>query len=126
MFRRIGHVLLIVALLGATGGHWVVLQSFAWANMLADHARTECLADAVSNTFDGKHPCPLCKQIAAERNSEKKADWQAGTSRLEFSHETIAVNLVAPSDFSLLARQNERAPMLSRTPPVPPPRSLQG
>ena len=41
MFRKLGHILLIVALLAAVGGHWIVLQSVAWTNMLAGNLRTD-------------------------------------------------------------------------------------
>jgi len=117
---------LIVALLGATGAHWAALQSFAWATMLASNARTECLTDAIANTFDGAHPCPICKQIAASRNAEKKADLQAGQTRLEYSFDAVSVVFMAPSDFNLLPQANDTAASLLRPPPVPPPRGLQG
>lgn len=73
---RAGHLLLIIALLSATSTHWVMLQSVAWAAMLADNARTNSLPAAIGKTFDGKHPYALCKQIAKGRRSERKSDQQ--------------------------------------------------
>jgi len=35
--------------------------------------QTCSVSEALSKTFDGKHPYRLCKQIAAAKKSEKKA-----------------------------------------------------
>jgi hypothetical protein len=114
--------MLIVALLGATGGHWALLQSVAWATMLANNARTECLADAVSNTFDGRHPCPLCRQIAQERQSEKKSDLQLESRKLEYPSESVAFIFSPPNHFFLLGERGSSALLLTEAPPTPPPR----
>lgn len=126
MFVRVGNLLLIVALLGATGAHWAVLQSVAWATMLADHARTEDFGAAVSKTFDGKHPCALCKQVAQGRQDEKKTDAQTGLKRLEFFHRAMVFFLQPPCPFSTPVESVSAAPQLTDTPPVPPPRILPG
>src|SRR5258708_36952071 len=83
VFNRLGHVLLIVALLCATGSHWVMLQSVAWATMLAENARTDSFQTALAKTFDGRHPCALCRQIAQGRQPEKKSDPQLDIKKLE-------------------------------------------
>lgn len=64
---------MVAALFLSTGGHLAVLQGVAWANMLRDNARTGSLSTAVEKTFDGKHPCPMCKKIAKARTAEQKA-----------------------------------------------------
>jgi hypothetical protein len=51
-------------LVAGTGAHWGALQSVAWTRMLAENLRTVLFADAVVRTFDGQHPCSLCKVIA--------------------------------------------------------------
>jgi len=38
----------------------VVLQSYAWANMLSQRIPSQGISEAVSTTFDGAHPCELC------------------------------------------------------------------
>ena len=40
--------------------------------MLTQNLRTGSLEDAVTKTFDGQHPCCLCKQIAAGKKSESE------------------------------------------------------
>jgi hypothetical protein len=127
VFSRFGHLLLIVALLGATGAHWVVLQSVAWATMFADNARTESLQEAVQKTFDGRHPCALCKQIAKGRQSEQKPDQQqTELKRLEFLHGTVALVIQSPKHFRWLPEPRVSAILRVQTPPVPPPRILPG
>ena len=44
--------------------------------MLADNLQTGSLTEAVSKTFDGDHPCPMCKAIKQGRADEQKQDQQ--------------------------------------------------
>ena len=122
MFRRPGHVLLILALLNATGMHWALLQSAAWAAMIASQARTESLSTAVSQTLDGRHPCPLCRQIAKSRQTQNKTDLQTAAQKLEFSNELAKFFISPPSRYILLNDGNFSAALLMQSPPTPPPR----
>jgi hypothetical protein len=40
--------------------------------MVKDFSRTGSITQAVGKTFDGKHPCPMCKKIASARTGEEK------------------------------------------------------
>jgi hypothetical protein len=124
VFSRFGHVLLIIALLGATGGHLAVLQSIAWATMLADNSRDYPLEEAISKTFDGKHPCALCLKIARERHAEKKSDVQVEVKKLEFVRQSEPLFVISPAHFVWLREMPAAWSSLTQTPPVPPPRSL--
>lgn len=126
VFNRLGHLLLIVALLGATGSHWMMLQSVAWATMLAENARTDSFQTALANTFDGRHPCALCKQIAQGRQSEKKSDQQLTVKKLEFFNQPVVFIITSPARYALSGERNSSAVQLPHSPPVPPPRSLPG
>jgi hypothetical protein len=64
-------VLLLVLSLGL---HWAVLQTVAWAGMVVAYSQNSTLREAVSKTFDGQHPCPLCKAIEQGREHEKQQD----------------------------------------------------
>ena len=122
MFTRLGNLLLIVALLGATGTHWMMLQSVAWATMLAENARTESLPAAIGKTFDGKHPCALCKQITKGRQDEKRTDARLELKKLEFLHQPIFFALTPSAEFSLAVPNLGCPSLLTWQPPVPPPR----
>src|SRR5258706_3932331 len=102
VFVRLGHVLMIVALLAATGAHWAALQSVAWTTMLAENLQSVSVSQALVKTFDGKHPCPLCKAVAAGKDSEKKSDFTLELKKLEFPPAPERFVLVAPVQFRLL------------------------
>jgi hypothetical protein len=69
--RTIG-LLLCFFFISSSGGGWFVIQSFAWANMIWQSAASESIRDSVIRTFDGKHPCEICKHIAREKS--KRSD----------------------------------------------------
>lgn len=55
-----------------TGGHWAVLQSIAWARMISQYAQQESLGGALAKTFDGNHPCPMCRAIQQGQQQERQ------------------------------------------------------
>ena len=124
MILRIGNLLLIVALLAATGGHWALLQSVAWTSMLAEHLQSETFSAAMEQTFDGRHPCKLCCAIAAAKKSEKKTEFPLSAQKIEFPPLASGLVLYAPAAFQLLFTANTYADSPSLTPPTPPPRNL--
>ena len=69
---RTGHVLMVIAILTASGGHWAVLQTIAWGGMLVEYSQQGGITKAVGETFDGKHPCALCCSIQKGKQTEKK------------------------------------------------------
>ncbi len=64
-------MLVIGALLHLCGGHWGVLQGIAWAKMLIEYSQVDGLRQGIAKTFDGEHPCEMCRSIAKGRDSEK-------------------------------------------------------
>jgi hypothetical protein len=121
VFARLGHLLLILALLAATGGHWALLQTVAWTNMLASNLRTDSLQVAVTKTFDGQHPCKLCKEISAGKKAEKKAEFPTTSAKFEFISERLVFIFSAPDSFRLLTALTESLTSRSEAPPTPPP-----
>ena len=126
VLRKSGHVLLIVALLSASGTHWLVLQSVAWTTMLASNLRTSSLGEALERTFDGRHPCRLCRQIARDRQDEKKTEFRSETRQLEFIYTTPAFIFETPPPPGDFCAVPDLVDCLPHAPPVPPPRSLPG
>jgi hypothetical protein len=46
------------------GGHLAVLQGVAWVGMVGDRlANCQSIKQALSETFDGEHPCALCSAV---------------------------------------------------------------
>jgi len=122
VIQRIGNLLLIVALLAATGGHWALLQSIAWTSMLADHMQSESFGVSLVQTLDGRHPCKLCCAIAAAKKSEKKTEFPLSAQRIEFPPLTPGLVLFGPTAFQLLSLSDTFADSTVHTPPTPPPR----
>src|SRR5213083_1647906 len=93
MFRCAGRIATISALCLSIGLHWIALQSLAWTTMIIDYSKRAPLCQAITQTFDGAHPCSLCRAVNAGKNSEKKTDLQAPTPKIDM----ICVSRTAPS-----------------------------
>ena len=50
---------------------------------MVNNSRTLPLPQALAKTFDGKHPCSLCKFVAAGKKSEKKPEAQIHPTKLD-------------------------------------------
>lgn len=70
-WRATGCAVCLLAILAMLGGHWLVLQSFAWARMIHEFSKQGSLRSAIAMTFDGKHPCNLCLTIQNGRQQEQ-------------------------------------------------------
>ena len=73
IFRAVGSAACLLAVMALLGGHWAVLQSFAWARMMGQFARQESLASALTKTFDGRHPCALCLVVQQGHQAEQRS-----------------------------------------------------
>jgi hypothetical protein len=124
VFVRIGNILLIAAMLAAINGHWAVLQSVAWTTMLAGNLRHGSFTEAVQCTFDGKHPCCLCKAITAGKQTEKKTEFARLVQKIEFPPMIRFPHSFPPSQFELLPGHDTFAALFIQKPPVPPPRGI--
>ena len=101
----------------------MILQSVAWTTMLVQNLHAESFEQAIVTTFDGKHPCCLCKQIAKAKQTEKKSDFQMDLRRLDFSYSNLALAFYPPSDFYELRAADETALLIDHAPAVPPPKA---
>ena len=115
---RCGLVLTLVLTLGL---HWALLQTVAWSNMLAHNLQRGSIAEAWTKTFDGKHPCELCKQIAAGKKAEKRAQFPTLAKKLEFVSTRPVFVFSAPTDFRLAGSPAGGLTVWSEDPPTPPP-----
>jgi hypothetical protein len=126
VFGRCAKFLAVIALVIMTGFQWTALQTFAWATMLANNLRTQSVSEAVCETFDGNHPCPICKAIAAAKKSQKKSEATLSLSRPEFLPPTQLAALTAP-DRDHAASESEALPDSPfMRPLLPPPRHFVG
>jgi hypothetical protein len=126
VFSRLPKLAIVAALACSLGLHWGLLQSVAWVRMVLSYSQVSPLTEAVSKTFDGKHPCSICKGIAQSRQSEKKPESFPTAKKFEFSYSATAFLFAAPSEYWEAGRPEAAGATLARTPPVPPPRQLPG
>jgi hypothetical protein len=80
---RASQFLLIGTLFVSLGGHLALLQTVAWGNMLRDYSRGTSLKEAAKMTFDGEHPCELCKVVKKSKQEEKKKPLVKAEAKME-------------------------------------------
>ena len=99
------------------------MQSIAWASMVINYSQHCSFVKAVQQTFDGAHPCDLCKRISNAKDAEKKPDTQRSTPKADL---ICVVRRFAPLPPFCHVDYTELASFLvsgSLEPPSPPPRA---
>ena len=125
-FLRLGQWLLIAALFSATGAQWLALQSIAWGTMLVAYARHDSLPVAIEKTFDGRHPCDLCKVIAREKQTEKQTAAVISVAKMDWFHEPRKIVMERPEAPWVWREEAFLSEARCEAPPLPPPRGLVG
>ncbi len=72
----------VLALVLTLGLHWALLQTVAWTGMVINYSQANPFPEAVSMTFDGEHPCRLCKVIKQGRTEEQRQERMVSTTKL--------------------------------------------
>jgi hypothetical protein len=113
-----------LALACSIGLHWCILQSVAWTGMLVNNLGTFSFSSAVERTFDGKHPCCLCKAIESGKKAEKKSTVLVPVKKLDAMSPVFAMAPSPPASFPRIATIGVVLEDLPHTPPSPPPRAV--
>ena len=124
MFRAARRFVTILALCCAIGLHWIALQSFAWTTMVIEYSKHAPLCAAITQTFDGAHPCLLCHAVNTGKTSEKKSDVQSPSPKLDLICAPRTISLIPAFTLFAYAPIAFSSPERAHSPPVPPPRSL--
>jgi hypothetical protein len=126
MLSWLGKRFVVLALVLVTGGHWALLQSVAWVGMAVSYSQDCTLRQALVKTFDGQHPCKLCKAVREGKSAEKDKNGPRPLTKFDLfpgcRQPMVASSLPAPF---LTTDQPLRAAR-SDPPPTPPPRSILG
>jgi len=123
---RVPRLAIVAALAFSIGLHWGFLQSVAWMGMLVGYSQNATVGEALVKTFDGKHPCALCKAIATAKKSQKKSEFPVTGKKFEFSYSSTSFVFSAPTRFWMAGGVEETADLLNHSPPVPPPKTVLG
>lgn len=118
LIRTLTALLLVLTL----GLHWALLQTVAWTGMIVSYSQGNSIREALNMTFDGEHPCPLCKVIkqgrAAEKNQEKEAPANKLPPAIIWQRPVYCFH----SARELFRAHDEFSPQRKYSPPKPPPR----
>lgn len=114
---------MVLALASSIGLHWAFFQSVAWMGMVITYSQETTVKEALAKTFDGRHPCPLCKEIAKSKKSEKKSEFSCQVKKLDFLTQTARFIFSPPTAFWRMTGDDLRLTPVCRTPPTPPPRA---
>lgn len=126
VFSRLSKLAVVAALACSIGLHWAFFQSVAWMGMIVSYSHDAPLTEALTKTFDGKHPCCLCKQIAKGKQSEKKSEPAPVVKKLELlCSSTIFVFCNTSPGYEIQWPERFWSSVL-QTPRLPPPRQLPG
>jgi hypothetical protein len=120
----LGRGLVILALFLAVGLDRVALQSVAWTTMLVENAKQTSLAQAVARTFDGQHPCDLCKRISSTKDSQKRPVAQPAPSKPDLICSTGIIRIISFFEDFHYAETAIQFSERGNSPPVPPPRAV--
>jgi hypothetical protein len=96
VLKRLARSLVLLAAVQILGGHWMLLQSAAWVGMVIDYSHRESLPAAIGKTFDGAHPCALCKQIVVGKKHEKKSGAPIPAGKIDLICEPRVIALHPP------------------------------
>jgi hypothetical protein len=116
-------------LMVSIGGQWMVLQGVAWVGMAVSYTMEEgSLGTGLSKTFDGEHPCPLCKAVqkGTQEDGEPANAGEKSAGKVTgdvFAGEGTAVFPPVPMRLAweMEALKGEASPA---APDLPPPRGM--
>jgi hypothetical protein len=118
---KVSKWLLVTALTLSLGFHWAILQSAAWVGMVVKYSECCNFKEALQKTFDGKHPCKLCKLVKEGKQTEKKSEAKLDVKKLDFTASADSgfhFSILHLRSFGWLANASSR----SEPPPLLPPR----
>ncbi len=124
---RLARGLMVLTICLSLGLQWAALQGIAWTGMLINFARDGgSLTEAMSKTFDGEHPCPLCKAVEKGSKQEQDKTVQSPIKKMDAVLLTVS-NLIAPQgrrvDYPTVEQRGARRAM---PPPGEPPKGVLG
>ena len=113
----------MMALCLSMGLHWAVLQSAAWMGMVVQYSRGSTVSEAIQKTFDGNHPCKLCKIVREGKKSERKQDSNTPSKQLDPCVQFETLSFVFPCFPAAQTRRFFTFSDRLDLPSVPPPKA---
>ena len=122
--RARAKIVTVSVLVLSLGLHWALLQTVAWTGMLVTYSRGTSLREAVTKTFDGQHPCALCKLVQQGRAQEEEQEQQQvkSDSKLDFGSVWQRTEFIFPRTREEICSLDTFGPSRQESPPKPRPR----
>jgi hypothetical protein len=90
--------------------------------MIVNYSQGSTLRSALTRTFDGQHPCTLCKIVKAGKAAEKKQDVAKASVKFDVSLVAGVIALFPPEPLSPAFVARFSSPARFQAPLTPPPR----
>src|SRR5216117_815052 len=90
------------------------------------YSQADPFKEALVKTFDGRHPCPICKFVAQGKKSEQKQETQKLLTKLDFFLDSPRIIIFPPRVDPPRPFATRTADTRKESPPTPPPRLLPG
>jgi hypothetical protein len=90
-------LIVVTSLTLSIGGHWGLLQTIAWSNMLLDYSENLTWTSALSRTIDPDTICRICEFIQEGRNQESNQDFSKTQFKIDLVCEQREVFLNCPN-----------------------------
>ncbi len=115
---------MVLALSFSMGLPSVFMQGAAWARMLVSFSKEAPLTESLAMTFDGLHPCGLCKAVEREETSKKKQNLLHDAVKIVLAMPEGGLPLVLPRPVKVLRWETVSVTTggIGREPPPPPPK----
>lgn len=117
---------MVIGLVGISlGFQWTLLQSVAWTVMLLDRSAQMGWVQAMETTFDGHHPCALCKVVRKGRDTQQQQQTVVlSLAKTDMVAADEAFGLCVPTTLFIggIPATDERAAFKAFPPPWQPPR----
>jgi hypothetical protein len=110
---------LVAALLCGLDAPAVLLQGYAWTTMLLRGARSGSISRAITQTFDGEHPCAVCERVRGSAPAQSLS--AAPQPKADVFLPLGAPAPAASRERVVVAVRFAAVPSRAAAPPVPPP-----
>jgi len=114
--------IVVVSLTISIGGHWGLLQTIGWANMILDFSQDRSLISAISKTFDSETSCEICRLVREGKKQESHQDFLKSNIKLDLFHQGSSIALMAPVIQKDVSPEACRFTAFRAPPDIPPPR----
>ena len=123
MRSRFTRTAVALAMACALGLNWDFLQSIAWLSMFAQNLQSLPATRALQQTLDGKHPCALCKAVAAGKKSDRRSPGLSLVKKLKGLSPEISLAAADPAPAPVTREPSPPPTSPAYAPPRPPPRA---